>query len=280
MIPITLTLNNSERGTRKTFNMAMVSDQLFTPLLAYVSILNTLQSYERQNGVGHLRAARQRQHQEARRARVRGSVHRRSALRRRRRVGRRPDQFPAAQRVRGRRVRGLNLEIDASEQPRSATLERVWVDGTRVKAGTTVDLKVLLRTYRGEEITKSCRFRFRQRPRQRVDHGGRRRRLSQWEARELQVQPTQTRGVPQMIGVLNNARKNNRLYVRMVTRDGGAVVSGESLAALPPSVLAVLESDRNGGSFRPLQSALMGEWEIATGHAVTGSRTLTLPLEE
>ena len=105
-------------------------------------------------------------------------------------------------------------------------------------------------------------------------------RLSQWEARELQVQPLQTRGLPQMIRVLNSARKNNRLYVRLVTRDGGAVVKGESLAALPPSVLAVMESDRNGGSFRPLQSALLGEWEITTDYAVTGSRTLTLPLEE
>jgi hypothetical protein len=41
-----------------------------------------------------------------------------------------------------------------------------------------------------------------------------------------------------------------------------------------------MESDRNGGSFSPLQSALLGEWEITTEHAVIGSRTLTLPLEE
>ena len=44
--------------------------------------------------------------------------------------------------------------------------------------------------------------------------------------------------------------------------------------------VAVMESDRNGGSFRPLQNALVGEWEITPGLAVTGSRTLTLPLEE
>jgi hypothetical protein len=68
--------------------------------------------------------------------------------------------------------------------------------------------------------------------------------------------------------------------VRLHTRDGGAVVNGESLAALPPSVLAVMESDQNGGSFSPLRSALAGEWEITTEHAVRGSRTLTLPLEE
>lgn len=83
-----------------------------------------------------------------------------------------------------------------------------------------------------------------------------------------------------MIRVLNSARKNNRLYVRLVSRNGGAVVNGESLASLPPSVLAVMEADRNGGSFSPLQRALIGDWEILTDHAVSGSRTLTLPIEQ
>jgi hypothetical protein len=81
-----------------------------------------------------------------------------------------------------------------------------------------------------------------------------------------------------MMRVLNDTRKNNRLYVRLVTRDGGAIVKGESLAALPPSVLAVVEADRDGGNYRPLQSALLGEWEIATDFAVSGSRTLQIPL--
>jgi hypothetical protein len=41
-----------------------------------------------------------------------------------------------------------------------------------------------------------------------------------------------------------------------------------------------MESERNSGSFRPLQSALTGEWELSAGYAVTGARTLTVPLEE
>jgi hypothetical protein len=175
----------------------------------------------------------------------------------------------------------LTLEIDASEEPRSATLERVWVDGRRPKPGATVDLKVLLRTYRGEEITRTLPLDIPASARGTlsvmVSDGTR---LSQWEARELQIQPLQTRGLPQMIRVLNNARKNNRLYVRLLARDAGAVVKGESLSSLPPSVLAVMESDRNGGSFRPLQNATLGEWEMPTTFAVVGSRTLTLTIEE
>jgi hypothetical protein len=280
MIPVKLTLN-SERGTRKSFNIGIVRDQLFTPLLAYVAILNTLTSYERQNGVATyaLRGAAT--------LKKYGDVDFEDLF-----TGDQPSVGAAASVVgpinllmrnafEDVELEGLNLEIDASEQPRSATLERVWVDGTRVKAGAPANLKVLLRTYRGDEITKDVTIQIPANARGSVSvmvaDGVR---LSQWESRELQVQPLQAHGLPQMIRVLNNARKNNRLYVRLVTRDDGAVVKGESLAALPGSVLAVMESDRNGGSFRPLQNALAGEWEITPGLAVTGSRTLTLPLEE
>jgi hypothetical protein len=280
MIPIKLTLN-SERGTRKSFNIGIVRDQLFTPLLAYVAILNTLTSYERQNGVATyaLRGA----------ATIKkyGDVDFEDLF-----TGDQPSVGAAASVVapinflmrnafEDVELEGLNLEIDASEQPRSATLERVWIDGTRARAGSSVDVKVLLRTYRGDEITKGVTIQIPANARNSVTimvaDGAR---LSQWESRELQVQPLQTHGLPQMIRVLNSARKNNRLYVRLVTRDDGALVKGEPLAALPGSVLAVMESDRNGGSFRPLQSALVGQWEITPGLAVQGSRTLTLPLEE
>ena len=280
MIPVRISLT-SERGTKKTFQMAIVNDQLFTPMLAYLSIANTLSAYERQNGAASYV--------------VRGSAsvkdHGAVAF---------EDLFTGDQSSAGAaayvvapinfllrnafedvEIDGLNLEIDASEEPRSATIERVWVDGARPKPGARVDLKVLLRTYRGEEITRTLPLEI---PASAlgavsvmVSDGAR---LSQWEARELQIQPLQTRGLPQMMRVLNNARKNNRLYVRLLGRDAGAVVKGESLSSLPPSVLAVMESDRNGGSFRPLQNAMLGEWEISTEYAVLGTRTLTLTIEE
>ena len=66
------------------------------------------------------------------------------------------------------------------------------------------------------------------------------------------------------------------VHTRRSAAEAGAVVGGELLSALPPSVLGVLEGDRNGGSFNPLHSATIGQWELPTEHAVTGSRTLTI----
>jgi hypothetical protein len=279
LIPIKLTLKSDRANTRKTFEMKMVSDQLLTPLLAYTSILNVLQSEARQNGAASFTvkgAATVKKYGQVSFDDLftgdQGSAAASASV-----VA--PINFLLRNAFEDIELEGLDLEIDASEQPKSAIIERAWVDTARVKAGSTVDLKVLLRTYRGEEVTKSVPVQIPPNARGSVSimvtDGTR---LSQWEAREMQAQPTQARGLPQMIRVLNSARKNNRVYVRLVTRDGGALVKGESLAALPPSVLSVMESDRDGGNFRPLQSALLGEWEMTADYAVSGSRTLTLPL--
>jgi hypothetical protein len=150
----------------------------------------------------------------------------------------------------------------------------------RPRAGRVVPLKILMRTYRGEEVTRTLSVELPSNVTSPlsilVSDGSR---LSQWEQRELR-QPLQPRGVPQMIRALNNARKNNRLYVRLISTDPGAVVNGEYLSALPPSVLDVLEADRHSGSFSPLRSAVVGEWELATEHAVTGSRMLTINVDQ
>jgi hypothetical protein len=83
-----------------------------------------------------------------------------------------------------------------------------------------------------------------------------------------------------MIKQLNKARRSNTLYVKLLASEAGAIVNGELLSSLPPSVLGVLEGDRNGGSFNPIHSATLGEWEIPTDQAVNGARTLTITVSQ
>ncbi len=279
LIPIRLSLT-SDRGTRQEFTMGMVSDQLFTPLLAYLSVFNTLGSYERQNGVGSFTvkgSARVAKYGtldfedvfsgDSASTGVSASV-----------VG--PINALMRNSFEDLALEGLTLDIVASEQPRSATLERVWIDGARPRPGGTVTVRMLLRTYRGEEFTRAVPIAIPPSARGSlqlmVTDGPR---LAQWEARELPAQPLQARGLPQMLRVLNDAPKNNRLYLRLIGRNDGAVVKGEPLAALPASVLAVMEGDRSGGSFRSITTSVLGEWELPSELAVIGARTLTLTLE-
>ena len=163
-------------------------------------------------------------------------------------------------------LKGVELvDHERPRKPRSATIERVWLDEVRPRAGRTVPLKVLTRSYRGAEKISTIPIEIPANATGQltvmVTDG---KQLNQIEQRELRrsVQPT---SVAQMIKVLNQSHRNNRVYVRLLTGTPGAVVNGEALTSLPPSVLAVLEGDRSSGSFTPIRSAALGEWELRDG---------------
>jgi len=101
-------------------------------------------------------------------------------------------------------------------------------------------------------------------------------RLNQTENREARL--PQPRSVPQLVRQLNKARRNNTIYVKLLSSDAGAVVNGELLTSLPPSVLAVIESDRSSGNPNALQTATLGEWQLRTEQTVNGVRSLTIQL--
>ncbi len=278
MIPVRITLE-SQRGLRKTFTFNVVDDQLFTPLLTYVSVFNTIGSYERQMGAATYGIKGV--------ARVKGQPD--IAI---------EDIFAGDNAVAGAAaavagpvtylltndlekvdLKDVEITLTSFEEPRIATIERVWLDEVRPRAGRTVPLKVLLRSYRGEEEVKTVPVDIPANAPSSVSllvSDGTT--LSRWEQRELK-RPGQPETVAQMIRTLNTTRRNNRLYVRLVADEPGAVVQGETLPSLPPSVLAVLEAERNGGSFVPLRNAVLGEWELPSDKAIAGSRVLTVRLE-
>jgi hypothetical protein len=280
---MTVTLQ-SDRGqgavSPRTLKYQVVNDQLFTPLLAYVALFNTLTSYERQFGAATVSIKSK--------AAIKG--HGELAL---------EDVFAGESPLLGASaavaaplamvltndiepvaLESLDVTVTTTESPRTAHIERVWLDDIRPRAGRTVPLKILTRSYRGEEKITTVPIDIPSNASSElsilVTDG---RQLNALEQRELR-RSLQPQSVAQMLRVLNDTRRNNRIYVRLLTGTPGAVVNGEPMAALPPSVLAVLESDRNGGSFTPMRSATLGEWQIPMDSAVTGSRVLTIAVEK
>ena len=102
--------------------------------------------------------------------------------------------------------------------------------------------------------------------------------MVQWDQRELRA-AQRPQSVAQIIDTLNRQRRSNQLYVRLLASEAGAVVAGQPMPALPPSVLSVLEADGAGGAFARLSRAVIGAWDVSTDHAVSGSRTIDVTLE-
>ena len=278
MIPMSITLN-SDRAPSRTFNFTVVKDVTFTPLLTYLTIANVLIGYERAAGPASFTVrgtASIREYGDisfedifsgdqpagAASAYVAG-----------------PITFLLKNASQPVEVERLTLTIDAFEQSRTARIERVWLDTDRPRAGRAANVKVLLRTNRGEELVKTVPLQI---P---ADASGTMQLLVADANRLTAEDRRQTRGaetqeVAQLIRTFNKARRSNRLYVRLSAPDDGAVVNGEPMTALPPSVLAVLESDRNSGTYSPLRSATRGEWEVPVELAISGSRQLSITLDQ
>jgi hypothetical protein len=278
MIPVQITLN-SDRVPSRTFNFSMVRDQTFTPLLTFLTVANVLTSYERGAGPASYTVkgtATIREYGEiafedifagdqpasAASAYVAG-----------------PLTFLLKNATTSVDVERVSLTIEATEQSRTARIERVWLDTDRPRPGRTANLKVLLRTNRGAELLKTVQIQI---PR----NASGTLQLLVADATRLSAEDRRSaRGAEaqeaaQLIRTFNKSRRSNRLYVRLSSPEDGAVVNGEPLTSLPPSVLAVLEADRNSGAFVPLRNATRGEWELPVELAISGWRQLTLTLDQ
>jgi hypothetical protein len=278
MIPVELSLESKRAPTRK-FQFNVVNDQLLGPLMTYASVLNTLNSYERQFGSATFQirgTARVKKHAAIEFNNLisgdQAAMNAAAYL-----VA--PITYLLSNDYEKVDLEGVSLTIGTTEEPKTATLERVWLDDPRPRAGKSVPLKVLFRTYRGEDIVRTLPIDI---PANAsgslsvlVSDGAR---LGQAEQREART--AQPRSVDLVIKSLNKARRNNTLYVKLLGSNAGAVVNGETLSSLPPSVLGVLEADRNGGTFNPLHNATLGEWELPTEHAVSGARTVTITVSQ
>ena len=277
-VPVHIELRAPDRDRVDTFDIEVVEDPMFTPLLAYNAVLNTLFAHSREVGAatyvveGGVELAGQPA------ARFRETFTGSSAT------------VLAALYVSGPvtalvnngfekvRVERVVVTVTAHDDVRNAELERVWLDDPRPRPGSAVPVRITLRARSGEQITRTVDVPIpstaRGRLEIRVSDGAA---LSQRERQQAGegLRPTD---LPQLITAMNEARSNSRLYVQLVRRDAGAVVNGRRLAALPGSVLDVLDGDQRGGHVSRLNDAVLREWSFPLDHVVSGSRTLTLDL--
>ncbi len=280
MVPVRMALDAPGQNLRQTFRFEVVEDRLFTPLLTYSGMLSTFLSWTRQLGASTYSVSST--------TRVDGQddvtfedVYSGDiALIAAAGAVANPLSALLNTDIAAVDVEGIDISVTAAEEPRSAVLERVWLDTARVRAGETVRLRVLVRGYRGADLIETVDVDIPSNVSGSVQ-------IQVSDAAALNASERLTgqsarapRTVAQLIESLNTTRRGNRLYVKLLRSQPGAVVKGAAMPALPASVLAVLESDRSGSGLHRLAQATLGEWEIETGHAVSGSRTLTVRVED
>jgi hypothetical protein len=279
MIPVEVRLGTS-RGQERTFSFRMVEDELFSPVLAFVSLASVLQANERNYGTSTIRVDARLTLTDGREIRVDDLFTQEQPAMQASALVAAPLAYLMSNDFEKVRVERLDVEASSLETIQTAQIHRAWIERAGpVRPGSVVPLRVLLRTYRGEIKSETVPIPI---PANApagsysvlVADGVA---LAQIEQREMR-QVFEPRDLDQLIRAINGLRRASHLYVRLLRPDEGAIVSGEYFQSLPPSVLSVLGGSAESGVV-PLRTAAVWEFDLPTDFAVTGSRLLSVTVE-
>lgn len=280
-IPLRIRVEGS-RGGRRDYDLEIVDHDLYSPALAFSALVAVLSQEERPAGTQTIRLGARIAVGDGRTLAVEdvfasgttGVLTGAAAL-----VAA-PVALLLGNPVERIPVREIEVDISASEEAQAATLSRAWLRSSRVRPGGTATLRVALRDYRGAEATRELEVPI---PR---SAAGSRLTLLVADAPSVAVadQRQGVTGTParveQIYRAISRHRRQSRLYVRLVgSGRSAAVVGGEYLPSLPPSVRSVISRDSSGGMTRELPASVLWEGHLDFDATVSGSRQLTLQVE-
>jgi hypothetical protein len=271
----------SPRAAERLFRFRVAQDELLTPLVTYVSLLSVLQNHERAFGAATLRLEGRAALAGGREVRFEDVVASEQPAAAVAAAVAGPLAVLAANDFERVAVDELSLNVEAVESREAATLARAWLDAPMpLRPGSVVPLRIQLRTRRGETLTETLSLEV---PAS-ATGGSYTLLIADANTRDLieqreKRQAGAPRDIDSLVRALNRLRAGNRVYARLTRPAGGAVVGGEYLPALPPSVLSVLSSSDQGTNVVPLPQAPIWEGEIRAPRAVTGWRQLSVPVE-
>ncbi|MBS1787988.1 MAG: hypothetical protein JST85_09715 [Acidobacteria bacterium] len=275
MIPVTINLKTS-LGKEQAYHFDVVSDRFLTPILMQMAIISTISSTERAIGDSTLQinSSIKLKDQPEINFENRLSVALNAPLAAAFALSK-PISTLLNSGFSDLQLEKMSFDITSRDARNTGQLDRLWINRTEVRPGDKVEIQAFARTESGSEYVERIPVEIPADaplgPLQIVVGDG------------AAIQATEPRtgispkSLNQLVRELNKVRKSDRLYIKLMRGETGAVINNEELPSLPPSVLATLGSDRTSGGYVKTASATIYEKELpAADFVISGQRTLTV----
>jgi hypothetical protein len=286
LVPVNLTLAGETGGTRE-FRLKVVGDKLLTPLLTNMAVASILGSEDR--ALGDLTLTLQ------------GDIYLDTTPGQSVRV---EDMFTGNLGSAATDLSGLvtavlyfltnnefkevgihrvDLTVRPAEQPRLGTLERIWLDKYEVSPGESVLMKIYVRSYRGEVTVEEVPFQAPHLPPGSdfqlvvADTAS----LQQVELGQYRTGGIMPRSLEQMVRLLNNLRKNNRIYFKLVGPRPGLFLRGEEMPNLPPAMKSIFASPRAAASApTEISVSTLSEYQMPVPYVFKGLAVIPIKIRK
>jgi len=180
-------------------------------------------------------------------------------------------------------IHRMDLTIQASEQAKFCFLERVWLDKYEVSPGERIQTKIYYRTFGGERIEQEVPILAPNLPTGSefqliiADAAS----MHQIETSQYRSQIFVPRNLSQLIRMLNNLRKNNRIYFKIVASKPGLFLRGEEMPNLPPTMKFMFSSPRAAASSpTELTRSTLNEYQLPVPYVFKGVASIPIKIRK
>jgi hypothetical protein len=176
-------------------------------------------------------------------------------------------------------IERVSLRVDSLPEQGVMRIENAWSDVSEAAPGQTVNIKVMLRPYRGSPVVREVPITI---PAQ-ATHGTMLRAMVS-DADSLNRVPNllaaqgRLGNLEQLITLLNRTRRNDRVYVTLLKAAPTLVVEDKELPGAPLSQLNVLNQTLPADSAL-LRETSIGEWSVRLEQAVTGADSIAIKVQ-
>jgi len=181
------------------------------------------------------------------------------------------------------RIHKIDLNVDVAEEANFAYMERVWLDKYEVSPNERIQVKIYVRTFGGQSILQEVGLSAPNLP------SGSEFQLVVADAATMhQIEMSQYRAVGfvprslnQLVRMLSNLRKNNRIYFKIIASKPGLFLKGEEMPNLPPTMKSMFSSPRAAASSpTELDKSTLGEYQMPVPSVFRGSAFIPIRIKK
>jgi hypothetical protein len=275
LVPINIQMTDT-KGNIKNFKIELVNDKILTPALVNLSLASVLSSEERAFGDLSLD--------------LKGDIYLENGM-----SVHIEDLFSGSFNVPGTNLSNLlaavvyflinnefkelgvhriDLSVHSSEEAKFSYLEKVWLDKYEALPGERIRIKVYYRTFRGATLLQEVGIIAPLLPSGSEFHLviGDAASMAQVEMSQYKRGTFMPRSLNQLVRVLNNLRKNNRIYFKIIASKPGLFLKGEEMPSLPPTMKSMFTSPRAAASApTELNKSTLSEYQLRLPYVFKGA---------
>jgi len=179
-------------------------------------------------------------------------------------------------------IHRIDLNVHATEEIRFSYLEKVWLDRYDVNPGERIHVKIFTRNFRGQQVMQDGYLTVPHLPSGSefflivADALA----LQQIEMGQYRTRGFLPRNLEQLIRILNNQRKNNRIYLKILASKPGLFLKGEEMPNLPATMKEMFTSSRVAiSSPREMTQSTLGYTQLGVPYVFKGSALIPIKIK-